>query len=59
MKDLIELGFTIKGYPETGRKVEEDSNLTQVSGPDLLQGAFMGDAIFELNEIDSARGSAG
>jgi hypothetical protein len=52
MKGSIELGFTIKGYPGTGRKVEEDSDLTQVSGPDLLQGAFMGDAIFELNEID-------
>ena len=52
MADAIELGFVIKGYPGTGRKVEEESDLSQVTAPDLLQGAFMGDAIFKLNEID-------
>jgi hypothetical protein len=52
MADAIKIGFVIKGYPSTGRKVEEESDLSQVSAPDLLQGAFMGDAIFELNEVD-------
>jgi hypothetical protein len=52
MTDSIELGFLIKGYPGTGRKVEDDSDLGQVSAPDLIQGAFMGDAVFKLNEVD-------
>jgi hypothetical protein len=52
MADSIELGFLIKGYPGTGRRGEEDSDLGQVSAPDLIQGAFMGDAVFKLNEVD-------
>jgi hypothetical protein len=49
---VIELGFTVNGYPGTGRKVEKDRNLAQVSRPDLIQGAFMGDAIFKLEGAD-------
>lgn len=49
---MIELGFTVKGYPGTGRRVEKDSDLAEVSRPDLIQGAFMGDAIFKLPSAD-------
>jgi hypothetical protein len=52
MTDSVELGFVIKGYPNTGRKVEEESDLSQVYAADLLQSAFMGDAILRLNELD-------
>jgi hypothetical protein len=52
MTDSIVLRFTVKGYPGTGRKIEEDSDLAQVSAPDLIQGAFMGDATIELNDVD-------
>ncbi len=52
MSDSIKLGFAIKGYPNTGRKVEEESDLSRVYAADLLQSAFMGDAILRLNELD-------
>jgi hypothetical protein len=49
---VIELGFVIKGYPGSGRRIEDDSDLAHVSRPDLIQGAFMGDAIFRLPGSD-------
>ena len=52
MDDVIELAFIIKGYPGTGRRVEEECDLRRTAAPDLLQGAFMGDAVFKLNEVN-------
>lgn len=49
---MITLAFEIKGYPGTGRRVEADSDLASVSGPDLVQGAFMGDAVVNLDGTD-------
>ena len=49
---LIDLDFVVRGYPGTGRKIEEERELRTVSRPDLIQGAFMGDAIFLLNDAD-------
>jgi hypothetical protein len=52
MMGAVELGFSIEGYPGTGRRVEDDSDLAHVTSPDLLQGAFMGDAVFRLGDVD-------
>jgi hypothetical protein len=52
MADSFELGFTIKGYPGTERRVEQDSDLSRVWSMDLIQGAFMGDATFKINATD-------
>jgi hypothetical protein len=49
---LIELGFEVKGYPGSRRRVEADRDLSQVSRPDLIQGAFMGDAIVRFGDVD-------
>jgi hypothetical protein len=49
---MIELGFVVKGYPGSGRRVEEELDLSQVSSPDLVQGAFMGDAVFKVGAVD-------
>jgi hypothetical protein len=49
---VIELGFEIKGYPRSGRRVELEDNLSRVSRPDLIQGAFMGDAIVKFDAVD-------
>lgn len=49
---MIELGFEIKGYPGSRRRVEADQDLSQVSRPDLIQGAFMGDAIVKFDDVD-------
>jgi hypothetical protein len=49
---MITFAFEIKGYPGTGRRVEADSDLAAVSGPDLVQGAFMGDAAVNLDGTD-------
>lgn len=48
----VELGFSIKGYPGTERRVEDDSDLAHATSPDLLQGAFIGDAILRLDDVD-------
>jgi hypothetical protein len=52
MMPIVHLAFAIKGYPGTGRRVEADSDLATVSRPDLIQGAFMGDAVVELAGTD-------
>ncbi|WP_328665307.1 hypothetical protein OG905_00260 [Streptomyces sp. NBC_00322] len=52
MRETIELDFVIKGYPGTGRRVEAESDLSQVYRPDLLQGAFMGDAVMLFGNTD-------
>ncbi|WP_067830943.1 hypothetical protein [Actinomadura kijaniata] len=49
---MIELDFEIKGYPGTGRRVELDSDLATVYQPDLVNGAFMGDAVVRLGDVD-------
>ncbi|GGN32816.1 hypothetical protein GCM10010109_54220 [Actinoplanes campanulatus] len=49
---MIELDFIVKGYPRTGRKIEEEGELAYVSRPDLIQGAFMGDAVLRLHGVD-------
>lgn len=49
---MIELGFDIKGYPGSGRKIEAEPDLDLVSSPDLVQGAFMGDAVFKVGAVD-------
>ncbi|WP_129843617.1 hypothetical protein [Streptomyces sp. RFCAC02] len=49
---MIDLDFTITGYPGSGRRIEEVEDLSQVSRPDLIQGAFMGDAIFKIDSVD-------
>jgi hypothetical protein len=48
----MKLGFDIKGYPETGRRVELEGGLANVYDMTILQGAFTGDAIFEIDGID-------
>jgi hypothetical protein len=48
----IELGFEIKGYPASGRRTELEADLALAEGPDLIQGAFMGDAVFRLGDVD-------
>ena len=48
----IRLDFEIKGYPGTGRKIEQDSDLSLVYRSDLIQGAFMGDAVMQLGDYD-------
>lgn len=52
MADSFDLGFTIKGYPGTGRRTEEHLDLSRAWSMDLIQGAFMGDAIFKINGTD-------
>lgn len=52
MVQLISLGFAISGYPGSGRRIESERDLAGVSRPDLIQGAFMGDAIIELGQED-------
>jgi hypothetical protein len=52
MSGRIGLGFVVRGYPGSGRRVEAESDLSGVDGPDLLQGAFMGDAVLELGDVD-------
>lgn len=49
---VIELGFEIKGYPGSHRRVELEGNLSQVDRPDLVQGAFMGDAVVRFDAVD-------
>jgi hypothetical protein len=48
----LKLGFDIKGYPGTGRRVEFEESLANVYDMTILQGAFTGDAIFEIEGID-------
>jgi len=52
MPSAIHLGFIVKGYPGSGRRIESESDLSLVSGPDLIQGAFMGDAVIKLGNDD-------
>jgi hypothetical protein len=53
---VIELDFEIKGYPGSHRRVELEGNLAQVSRPDLVQGAFMGDAVVRFDAVDFSTG---
>jgi hypothetical protein len=48
MTEMLELGFVVKGYPGSGRRVEDESNLAEVSRVDLVAGAFMGDAVMMI-----------
>lgn len=48
----MKLGFDIKGYPGTGRRVELEESLANVYDMTILQGAFTGDAIFEMEGVD-------
>jgi hypothetical protein len=52
MTEVLELGFVVKGYPGSGRRVEDDSDLAEVSRADLISGAFMGDAVVRIGEHD-------
>src|SRR5262245_10648319 len=49
---MVEIDFLVKGYPGSGRRVEADRDLATVSRPDLIQGAFMGDAVFKFDGVD-------
>jgi hypothetical protein len=52
MSEAIDLGFVVKGYPGSERRVEDDTDLERAYAPDLLQGAFMGDAILRIDDVD-------
>jgi len=52
MDDATRLGFEIKGYPGTARRIEMEADLSQVYRPDLVQGAFMGDAIMQIGDVN-------
>lgn len=54
--DDIELGFSITGYPGTGRRVEEDTDLATCERFELTQGAFMGDMTMRVGDIDFSTG---
>jgi hypothetical protein len=49
---VIEVDFVVKGYPGSGRRIEAEGNLATVSRPDLIQGAFMGDAVLRFDDVD-------
>jgi hypothetical protein len=49
---MIEFGLDINGYPGSHCRAEADSDLSQVSRPDLIQGAFMGDAFVVFGGVD-------
>ena len=53
---LIEFGFTVKGYPGSGRRVEQEADLSLVSRLDIVHSAFMGDALLVVDEVDIVGG---
>src|SRR5437764_7513681 len=49
---MIEIDFVVKGYPGSGRRVEDDRDLAIVNRPELVQGAFMGDMLLKIDSAD-------
>lgn len=48
----IEIGFVIRGHPHFGYRKEDRIDLEHAHSTDILQGAFMGDAILRLPGAD-------